>query len=78
MAYSEEKRVFTVKTFYQTCSFVTLHPAQSTLWFAVSKQWVTRPILIQGPITHQLCLQQLQNEVIAVTQGAGHVDTFFQ
>jgi hypothetical protein len=57
----------------------SLHPAKCTVWCAISKQGETGPIFVEGTIISQQYLQQLQNEVIPVIQGAGHVDTtFFQ
>jgi hypothetical protein len=58
---------------------ISLHPAKCTMWCAVSSQGLIGPIFVEGTITNQWYLQQLQNEVILVIQGAGHVDTtFFQ
>jgi len=52
----------------------SLHPVNFTMIFAISKQGLTGPIFVEGTITNQQCLQQLQNEVTPV---AGHVDTLF-
>jgi hypothetical protein len=55
------------------------HPAKCTMWCAISKQGLTGLILVEHPITSQLYLKQLQNEVILLIQGGRHVDTtFFQ
>jgi hypothetical protein len=35
------------------------------------------PIFVEGTITNQQYLQQLQNEAILFIWGAGHVDTIF-
>jgi outer membrane protein W len=58
---------------------MSLHPAKCTMWCAIRKQGIFELIFVEGTITNQWYLQQLQNEVIPVIQGAGHVDTtFFQ
>jgi predicted Rdx family selenoprotein len=58
---------------------VTFHPAKCTVWCAISKRVLIGPIFLDGAVTSQRYLQQLQNDVISITQGAGHVDrTFFQ
>jgi hypothetical protein len=45
----------------------------------ISKQGLIGLIFVEGTIRNQWYLQQLQNEVILVIQGAGHVDTtYFQ
>jgi len=54
------------------------HPAKCTMCFAVSRQGLIIPIFVEGTITNQQYLKQLQNEVIPVIQGEGHVDTFSQ
>jgi hypothetical protein len=52
----------------------SLHPAE---WCAFSKQGFTGPIFVEGTITKQLYLQQLQNYVIPVIQRVGHMNTTF-
>jgi predicted glycosyltransferase len=47
------------------------------MWYAISKHGFTGPISMEGTITNQQYLQQLQNEVILVIQGGGHVGTTF-
>jgi hypothetical protein len=44
----------------------------------MSKQGLVGLVFVEGTVTNQQYLQQLQNEVILVIQGAGHVNmTFF-
>jgi hypothetical protein len=47
------------------------------MWRAISSEGHIVPTLMEGTITNQRYLQQLQNEVIPVILVAGHVDTFF-
>jgi hypothetical protein len=58
---------------------MSLQPENFPVSCAVSKQKLTGSIIVEGTVANQWYLQKLQNEVIPVTQGAGHVDTkFFQ
>jgi hypothetical protein len=56
---------------------MSLHPAKCTMQCAISKQGLIGPIFVDGAITNQQYLQQLQNYIILVIQGAWHVHTTF-
>jgi hypothetical protein len=57
-----------------------LHPEKCIMWCAICKQGLVGLIFVEeGIITSLWYLQQLQNEVILIIQGPGHVDkTFLQ
>jgi hypothetical protein len=57
----------------------SLRPAKCTMWCAFSKQELNSLSFVAATVTSQKYLRKLQNDVIPVVPGAGHVDTaFFQ
>jgi hypothetical protein len=73
----QSMRFWTSEKIIHTVVEASLDPGKCTAWCAISRQGLIGSIFVEGTIITQRYLRQLQNGVILIIQGAGHVKQHF-